>query len=240
MLVHNPGAVNPLRCLLPLLACAALSGGCGEPTPEPASAPAAPAPGREAPAPQPAAGGPLVVFLGDSLTAGLGVTEQEAFPEQVRRLLAERGIEVRITNAGVSGDSTAGGLTRLDWVLGQRPDLVVVALGGNDGLRGLSVEQTEANLRAIVETARRAGARVLLLGMLLPPNYGSRYTDGFREIYPRLARELDVALVPFLLDGVAGVAGLNQADGIHPTAAGHQRMAATVAPALAELVEGGG
>lgn len=218
--------------MLPLLAWALLGGaGCGEPASAPAPAPtAAPEPPRPAPDAAPAAAGPLVVFLGDSLTAGLGVAEEEAFPEQVRRLLEARGTEVRITNAGVSGDTTAGGLTRLDWVLGQGPDLVVVALGANDGLRGLSVDETEANLREIVERARASGARVVLAGMRLPPNYGRDYGERFAALYPRLAAELGVPLVPFLLEGVGGRPELNQADGIHPTAAGHRRMAEVVAP----------
>ena len=196
---------------------------------------AEPVPGSEPPADRL----PLVVFLGDSLTAGLGVGEAEAFPEQVRLRLAAAGVAVRIVNAGVSGDTTAGGRARLDWLLRQRPDVLVVGLGANDGLRGLELDETEANLRAIVAGAREAGARVLLLGMLLPPNYGPEYTSGFEAIFPRLARETGVPLVPFLLADVAGIAELNQADGIHPTAEGHRLMAGNVAPALRELLEAG-
>ncbi len=162
--------------------------------------------------------------------------EAEAYPEQVRLRLAAEGVAVRVVNAGISGDTTAGGLARLDWVLRQKPDVLVVGLGANDGLRGLALAETEANLRAIVAGARRAGARVLLLGMLLPPNYGPDYTAGFREIFPRLAEELDVPLVPFLLTDVAGIAELNQADGIHPTAEGHRLMAENVLPELRLLL----
>ncbi|MFQ5349407.1 MAG: arylesterase, partial [Thermoanaerobaculia bacterium] len=181
-----------------------------------------------------------VVFLGDSLTAGLGIGEPEAFPEWVRQRLAEEGTDIRVVNAGISGDTTAGGLARLDWVLRQQPGILVVGLGANDGLRGLALEETEANLRAIVENARRAGTRVLLLGMVLPPNYGADYTTGFREIFPRLARELGTPLVPFLLSGVAGRAELNQADGIHPTVEGHRLMAENVLPELRAMLRTGG
>ncbi len=202
------------------------------PEPSPAAGPARPV----EPPPPAAAKGPLVVFLGDSLTAGLGIGEAEAFPERVRLGLAAEGIDVRVVNAGVSGDTTAGGLARLAWVLRQRPDVLVVGLGANDGLRGLALEETEDNLRRIVETAHDAGARVLLLGMMLPPNYGPEYTTGFQAIFPRLAADLETPLVPFLLTGVAGIPELNQADGIHPTAQGHRLMAANVLPLLRPLV----
>jgi acyl-CoA thioesterase-1 len=218
-------------------AALALAMGCG-PAPEGTSEAPREEGARPAASAAPAApAAPLVVFLGDSLTAGLGVAEPEAFPAVVGRRLAKEGIEVRVVNAGISGDTTAGGLARLDWLLGQRPRLLVVGLGANDGLRGLSLDETEANLRRIVSEARRAGVEVLLLGMLLPPNYGPDYTERFAAIYPRLAEELGVVLVPFLLDGVAGLAELNQADGIHPTAEGHRRMADNVWPELVALLE---
>ena len=237
-----------------LLACAGLAGACSPPSEPAGTAESPPSSARRDEAPPSSAGegragrapegassrapgdGPLVVFLGDSLTAGLGVAEAEAFPEQVRQLLASEGVVIRVVNAGVSGDTTAGGLARLDWVLRGRPDVLVTGLGANDGLRGLALEQSEANLRAIVAGARAAGARVLLLGMLLPPNYGPDYTAEFRDLYPRLAKELEVPLVPFLLTGVAGIPELNQADGIHPTAEGHGLMAANVLPELRALL----
>ncbi|MFQ5351169.1 MAG: arylesterase, partial [Thermoanaerobaculia bacterium] len=147
---------------------------------------------------------------------------------------------IRVVNAGISGDTTAGGLARLDWVLRQQPDLLVVGLGANDGLRGLALAETEANLRAILAAGRRSGARVLLLGMKLPPNYGPDYTGGFEEIFPRLAGELELPLVPFLLTGVAGQPELNQADGIHPTAEGHRVMTENVVPLLRSMLEPGG
>ncbi len=235
---------SSLRFALLLGAAAVLAGSCSPP-PEPTTGEArSPVPGPP-PAPErlveevppAAADGLLVVFLGDSLTAGLGVGEAEAFPEQVRLRLGAEGISIRTVNAGISGDTTAGGRARLDWVLRQKPDVLVVGLGANDGLRGLALEETEANLRAIVTGAHRGGSRVLLLGMMLPPNYGPDYTAAFQEIFPRLAGELETALVPFLLTGVAGRPELNQADGIHPTAEGHRLMAEGVLPHLRAMLE---
>lgn len=173
-----------------------------------------------------------MVFLGDSLTAGFGVAETEAFPALVGERLRAGGNPVRVVNAGVSGDTSAGGLRRLDWVLDLDPDLLVVGLGANDGLRGQPVEALEANLRAIVNRARERGVEVVLLGMRLPPNLGDDYVRAFESVYPRLARELDVPLVPFLLDGVAARRSLNLEDGIHPNADGHRRLAENVAPAV--------
>lgn len=173
---------------------------------------------------------PLVVFLGDSLTAGDGVEEDVTFPALVRKMLAERGVVARVVNAGVSGDTSAGGSSRLDWLLAQSPDVVVVALGANDGLRGLDLAALERNLREIVLRIRSRGARAVLAGMRLPPNYGEDYATRFAALYPRLAAELGVALIPFLLEGVGGEVDLNLADGIHPNAEGHARIAATVLP----------
>ena len=194
---------------------------------------AAPTPVAEAPA----AHGPLVVFLGDSLTAGYGLAEEEAFPARLAAALRAGGHPVRVVNAGVSGDTSAGGLRRLPWLLTQHPDVMVVALGANDGLRGLSVSLTEKNLREIVAQARGKGVRVLLLGLRLPPNLGADYVRAFEAVYPRVAREAGVPLVPFFLEGVGGVAALNQEDGIHPTAEGQRRIAATVLPYLEPLVQ---
>jgi acyl-CoA thioesterase-1 len=180
---------------------------------------------------------PVVVFLGDSLTAGYGLEERQAYPVLVEASLEKAGHPVRVVNAGVSGDTTAGGLARLDWLLSQKPDVVVVGLGGNDGLRGLPLEQAEKNLREIVRRSKESGARVLLLGMQIPPNYGPEYAKGFAEMYPRIAREMNVPLVPFLLEGVGGVARLNQADGLHPTAEGQVKVAAIVTPYLEDMLQ---
>jgi acyl-CoA thioesterase-1 len=180
---------------------------------------------------------PVVAFLGDSLTAGFGLEKDQAFPALVGERLDEAGLPVRVVNAGVSGDTSAGGLRRLEWVLRQRPDVLVVALGGNDGLRALPVERLEANLIDIVRTARKAGARVLLLGVRMPPSHGKAYKESFEAVYPRVARELDVPLVRYMLEGVAGDPALNLPDGIHPTAKGHRIIADNVFPAVAELVK---
>ncbi len=228
-----PRAWVPLLALLPAL-------GCGtERAPAPAGAERAAA--RDAPAsPAVVRDGDAairIVFLGDSLTAGLGLPEDEAFPALVERRLRAAGLAVRVVNAGVSGDTSAGGLSRLDWLLRQSPDVLFVSLGANDGLRGLSPEMTERNLRQIVERGRTAGARVVLAGMKLPPNYGTEYVQRFEAVFPRLARELDVEWIPFLLEGVGGRRSLNQADGIHPNAAGHRKIADTVLPALRAAIE---
>ena len=211
-----------------------LAGACGP-------APARPPGPAQAPAPTASGESPaedfVVLVLGDSLAAGYGLPAELAFPSLVEEGLRREGRCVRVVNAGVSGDTTAGGLRRLDWVLkANEPDLVLVELGGNDGLRGLSLEDTEANLRAIVEGARGAGAEVLLAGMLIPPNYGPEYAGGFARIYPRLAESDQVPLIPFLLEGVAADPALNLPDGIHPNAEGQRIVAATVLEHLRPLV----
>ena len=181
---------------------------------------------------------PLLVALGDSLTAGLGVAPDEAYPARLQAKLDAAGYRFRMVNAGVSGDTSAGGLRRLDWALDDRQGPVaalLVALGGNDGLRGLASEQLKENLSAIIKTALGRGIAVLLAGMEAPPNFGAAYTHAFRQVYSELADEHDVVYVPFLLDGVAGVAGLNQSDGIHPNADGAEQVAAHLWPAVESL-----
>ena len=167
----------------------------------------------------------VIVVLGDSLTAGLGVAREEAYPALLEARLRREGYDYRVVNAGVSGDTSAGGLRRVDWVLRARPDIVIVALGANDGLRGLPVDALRDNLERIVRRVRAAGARVLLAGMRVPPNYGDEYARDFAAVFPQVARRTGVPLAPFLLDGVAGEARLNQADGIHPTAEGQRLVA---------------
>ena len=218
--------------------------GCEQAEPEAQQPAASPRPAAEAAAEAPPPGStaaqssplPRVVFLGDSLTAGLGVDAEEAFPALAGEMLRSDGRPAEVVNAGVSGDTTAGGLRRLDWLLRQKPDVVVVGLGANDGLRGVELKASEENLRGIVRKSREAGAKVLLLGMLIPPNYGPEYTSQFRELYPRVAKETGVPLVPFLLEGVGGEAKMNQPDGIHPTAEGHRVIARTVVKHLRDLV----
>jgi acyl-CoA thioesterase I len=178
----------------------------------------------------------VIVALGDSLTAGFGVAPEEAWPALIEARLKREGYPYRVVNAGVSGDTTAGGLRRVDWVLRNRPEVVVVALGANDGLRGLGTEAMEANLIGIVERLRAAGARVLVTGMQVPPNYGPVYARAFRDVFPDVARRTGAALMPFLLDGVAADSRLNLGDGIHPNPAGHRAIAERVWPYLVALV----
>ncbi len=166
-----------------------------------------------------------LVFLGDSLTAGLGLPIDDAFPSLIARRLEGRDQGWTVVNAGVSGDTTAGGLRRLDWALDGGADVVVVALGGNDGLRGLPLEQLASNLDAIVGKAKAHGAAVVLAGMEAPPNTGPDYTTRFRAVYPAVAVRHQVTLLPFLLEGVAGEVALNQGDGIHPNQEGARRVA---------------
>jgi acyl-CoA thioesterase I len=178
----------------------------------------------------------VVVVLGDSLTAGLGLAPDEAYPARLESRLRREGFAYRVVNAGVSGDTSAGGLRRVDWVLRAKPDVVIVALGANDGLRGLSVDALRDNLEAAVTRLRAAGARVLLAGMRVPPNYGDAYARAFAAVFPTVARRTGVPLAPFLLEGVAGEARLNQGDGIHPTAEGQQLMAERLWPHLRPLL----
>jgi len=179
---------------------------------------------------------PVVLCLGDSLTAGFGLPQEQSFPSLLQNRLAAEGYPHRVVNAGVSGDTSAGGLARLDWLLRQRVDVLVLALGANDGLRGQSAEAMAGNLSRIIERVKARGIRVLLGGMRMPANYGAEYQRGFAAVFPTLARKHDVALLPFLLEGVAGDPSLNQADGIHPNAKGAKIVADTVWNALKPLL----
>jgi acyl-CoA thioesterase I len=181
----------------------------------------------------------VIVALGDSLTAGLGVAADEAYPARLEARLAREGYGYRVVNAGVSGDTTAGGLRRVDWVLRAKPEIVIVALGANDGLRAQSPQAMRENLATIVRRLQAAGARVLLAGMRLPTNYGAQYTKEFQAVFPEVARSTGVAFMPFLLDGVAADPRLNQPDGIHPTAAGQQVIADRLLPYLRPLLTTG-
>lgn len=165
---------------------------------------------------------PRIVAFGDSLTAGLGVGADESYPAQLQRRLDSLGYHYRVINAGVSGDTTAGGLRRVPWILNNKPELVILELGANDGLRGLSVDQARNNLRQIIRQLQEGGTTVVLAGMKLPPNYGHEYTTQFEAMYRMLANEYELALIPFFLEGVGGSSSLNQADGIHPTKEGYE------------------
>jgi acyl-CoA thioesterase-1 len=194
------------------------------------------APLRAATTPAPDAR-PRIVAFGDSLTAGLGVGADESYPAQLQHRLDDLGYHYRVINAGVSGDTTAGGVRRVSWVLSSKPDIVILELGGNDGLRGLSLEQTKSNLREIIQRLQQAGVTVVLAGMKLPPNYGPEYTKGFEAIYPTLAKQYRLPLIPFFLEGVAASATLNQADGIHPTKEGYRIIVEQILKVLSPLLD---
>lgn len=178
-----------------------------------------------------------VVMLGDSITAGYGLAAGEELPVQLEKALESEGIAASVENAGVSGDTSAGGLSRLDWAIQGSPDLVIVALGANDGLRGVDPADTRNNLSAIIDRLRQKGAGVVLAGMYAPPNMGAEYGERFNRIYPEIAAEQDVRLYPFLLDGVAADPSLNQADGIHPNAEGARIIAGRLAEAIAPVLK---
>ena len=168
-----------------------------------------------------------LVFLGDSLTAGFGVQPTEAFPALVAEKISAAGLPFEVQNAGLSGDTSAGGLRRIDWLLQRRIDVLVLELGANDGLRGLDLKSMKANLQAIIDkaTAKNSSVKIVLAGMQVPPNLGPEYAAGFQRVYAELARDNNATLIPFLLEGVGGQRELNQADLIHPNAAGHRIIA---------------
>jgi len=207
-----------IAALLACLACA-----CAQETP-----PAAQTATTEQPAvpPEvPALSRPRVVFLGDSLTAGLGVDPTEAYPALLARRMHDAGLDYEVVNAGVSGDTSAGALRRVDWSLDGDVRVLVVAIGANDGLRGLPPTALKQNLEGIIDAAVRKHVAVLLAGMEAPPNFGEAYTRDFRAVYREVARSRHVRFLPFLLDGVAGLPALNQGDGIHPNVEGHRLVA---------------
>ncbi len=183
---------------------------------------------------------PRIVVLGDSLTAGYGIDPAEAFPAQLQKMIDAEDAGFEVVNMGVSGDTSAGGVRRLDWALEGDVRILIVALGGNDGLRGLSPEELKRNLERIIDLAQARGVEVLLCGMEAPPNFGPAYTSAFRSAYRTVAEDKQVVLLPFLLDGVAGVASLNQADGIHPTAEGARRVAELVWARLDPMLDAHG
>ena len=179
----------------------------------------------------------IIAAFGDSLTAGYGLPAADAFPVRLESALRKAGKRVRVINAGVSGDTTAGGRARLGWVLADKPDAVIVELGANDAMRGIDPAETSRNLAAILQVLKKRGVRVLLAGMLAPPNLGDRYAKAFNAIYPELAAAYDVSLYPFFLDGVAAIPTLNQPDGIHPTAEGVERIVKGILPYVVRVVE---
>ena len=218
---------RPLRLVLGLVALAFLT--AGTPLVDPPRVA-----GAQTATPDPTAR--VIVVFGDSLTAGYGVTPAQAYPGLLHARLAAEGYRYRIVNAGVSGDTTAGGLRRVDWALAVKPSIAIVALGANDGLRGQSPVEMQRNLERIVERFQSGGARVLLAGMRLPPNYGGRYADEFERAFAQAASRRGVVLMPFLLDGVGGEPSLNLPDGIHPTAEGHRIIADRLWPYLVPML----
>jgi len=178
-----------------------------------------------------------VVFLGDSLTRGYGLDMEQAFPALIAGEIEKQELPFKVVNAGVSGMTSAGGLERLDWVLSDKARVLVVALGGNDGLRGLSPSATESNLDQIVSRSLQMKIVTLLAEMQMPPNYGPEYAQAFRDVFKRVAQRHDVHLIPFLLSGVAGLPEMNQSDGIHPNADGQKVLAANVWRHLGPVLE---
>jgi acyl-CoA thioesterase-1 len=181
------------------------------------------------------------VFLGTSLTAGLGVELDQAYPALIQQKIDSLGLHYRVVNAGVSGESSAGALNRIDWVMREKPAVLLIETGANDGLRGQDLDSLKANIQAIINRVHEQAPNtsVILLGMEALPNLGAQYTKTFRAIYPAVARANHIPLVPFLLAGVAGVDSLNQEDGIHPTPAGHRIIADNVWPTLETVLDKG-
>ena len=216
--------------------------GCGSESAEPAAPEPARAAADSAEAEvQESATRPRILVLGNSLAAGYGLDPAQSYPARLQEMVDSAGWNFEVVNAGLSGETTSGGLRRIDWLLRQPVDVLVLELGGNDGLRGIPPDVTKQNLEEIIDKtrARYPQARIVLAGMQIPPNLGQDYTQRFREIYPEVARGKDVELIPFLLEGVGGVSTLMQADGIHPTAEGQRLLAENVwdvlAPVLREL-----
>jgi acyl-CoA thioesterase-1 len=199
--------------------------------------------GDGGPPPLPAAGARgRVVFLGTSLTAGYGLDPSQAYPALLQHKIDSAGLKFEVVNAGVSGETSAGARRRIDWLLRQPLSVLVIETGANDGLRGLDVDSLRANIQAIIDATRRQAPppRIVLVGMRALPNFGLAYARRFRDVFPALAERNRLPLVPFLLEGVAGRDALNQADMMHPTAAGQERVAETVWPVLEKVLRGDG
>ncbi|MET0396428.1 MAG: arylesterase [Longimicrobiaceae bacterium] len=227
MSIRGPVLVLAMGFLPLIIGCGEEDGNSAPAAQQPAAAPAA----NPAAAP---AGAPAVLFLGTSLTAGLGVDPDDAYPALVQAKVDSAGLPFRVVNAGSSGETSAGALRRLDWLMRQPFDVLVVETGANDMLRGADPDSTRANLRRIVERVRaeRPDTRIVLAGMMALPNLGREYGARFQAIYPELAREYRIPLIPFLLEGVGGDPALNLPDGVHPNELGHRRVAGTVWAAL--------
>lgn len=182
-------------------------------------------------------GAKKIVFLGDSLTIGYGVSKDEAYPSVIRKRLTSQGLNVEIINSSVSGSTSASGVARMQWILKSKPNIVVIALGSNDGLRGFPVAVTKKNLEQMIHLASGSHVRVVLAGLEVPVNYGEKYRADFRKIFTELKDKNQIELIPFLLDGVAGEKTLNQSDSIHPNAKGHERIAENVLPFIEKALK---
>jgi acyl-CoA thioesterase-1 len=180
----------------------------------------------------------IILFYGNSLTAGYGIDADDAFPGLTRTRIDSLGLDYKVINGGLSGETTAGGLSRLDWFLEDKPEIFILELGGNDGLRGIALTETKSNLLAMVDKVRAKfpETKIILAGMQIPPNMGQEYSNEFKEIYPAVAEEKNVTLIPFLLENVGGIPELNLPDGIHPTEEGHQLVFETIWPFIDRLV----
>ncbi len=221
--------IPPLLRTVIVLAAAFGLGACSEP-----ETPPAPAPKAASSAPETLG---TIVAVGDSLTAGYGLEEHDAYPAQLARMLTAAGLPYRVVNAGISGETSSGVLSRIEWVLASlKPDIVILATGANDGLRGVDPALTRENLRRSVQALKADGVVVVLAGMQMVRNMGRQYTAAFAEIFGQVAADEEVLLIPFLLAGVAGETHLNQADGIHPTAAGYAVVAETVLPYVRQAI----
>jgi acyl-CoA thioesterase-1 len=179
-----------------------------------------------------------ILFYGDSLTAGYGLTPEQAFPALVEKMLNSNGQQYRVVNAGVSGETSAGGLSRINWILNQHIDVFILELGANDGLRGVPLSSTKENLQGIINQVRKKYpvVKIVIAGMMVPPNMGTEYSNEFQTMFPKLANDNDTALIPFLLDGVAGDPTLNLPDGIHPNVQGHKIVAGNVMQVLQQIL----
>lgn len=228
---------NRLVATLACVVVAVLSVGCAQPDRESAAAPIGATGAAPATPATPGVARPRILAFGDSLTAGYGIQKSESYPAQLQRMLDERGYVYEVVNSGVSGETTAGGRRRIEKALEGDVRVAIIALGGNDGLRGLPVADVKANLEVMVDAAKAKGAKVLVAGMEAPPQMGDAYTREFRDVFRVVAKERGVELLPFLLEGVAGEAELNQADNIHPNRDGAKIVAKTVFSALEPLLK---
>lgn len=217
------GKLTPLLCRSLLAALLLGSAAHAEETPAPAASPAK----------------KTIVFLGDSLSAGAGVEPQQAFPALVEAKIRERGLPYEVVNAGLSGDTTAGGLRRIDWLLQRKIDVLVIELGGNDGLRGLAISNIKSNLQAMIDKAetKEPGVQIVVAGMQMPPNVGADYAEQFRQVFSEVAKANNATMIPFLLEGVGGRRELNQPDLIHPNPAGHRIVADVVWKTIEPLLK---